>query len=272
MRPERDGPWPRDIPDWYLARGRHFVPTAEIAEILGLPMRQIGPVAARWRVKNRVFSPTHGAYVMIPPECHEWDAVPPSHFIDQMMRFRYYPYYVAFLTAAELHGAPGRVDHAFQVVTNVRLGDREFGFRPVRLEFVYAGAVADRATVTRKTPAGTMRVSSREVTVHDLVGSPERGAGLPNVTIVVAELLEAGKIDPAKLTRAARGYSRPIRQRTGWLIEHAAHENGRAIDLSELAGTVAGALPTKLAVSGDPDGPVDDRWQLIVNTDVTHGL
>ncbi len=60
---------------------------------------------ARLRQAGRLFSPARGGYVPIPAEYRSWQAVPASHFIDPMMRHLDHDSYVAYLFAADLHGA-----------------------------------------------------------------------------------------------------------------------------------------------------------------------
>lgn len=67
MRKASDRPAaPKDLADWLLARGQHWVTTAEVANLFDMPINQVWAVAARLVKKNQLFSPTRGAYVPIP--------------------------------------------------------------------------------------------------------------------------------------------------------------------------------------------------------------
>ncbi len=261
---------PRDLPDWLLARGRNWATTAEIAELLDVPTNEVPPLAARWRSKAQAFAPTRGAYVPIPPEFRSWRAVPASHFIDPMMHFLGHDYYVAYLSAAEVHGAAHQRPQVFQVITSGRLRDRSFG--RVRIEFTTSAEAAGRPSADRNTPTGTMRVGTPEVTAFDLVASPEHGGGLSNVATVIGELLENDTLDVDGLARVGEGYPLSVRQRTGWMVEHVAELVGRPVDLSALATFVAGAERAPLLPSAGRAGPADARWHVIVNTDVEPDL
>jgi hypothetical protein len=61
--------------------------TTEIAEAIGGSLVDDRQAANRWQAKGLAFSPTRGAYVLIPPEFRTWRAVPASHFVDDMMRY-----------------------------------------------------------------------------------------------------------------------------------------------------------------------------------------
>ncbi|HWL44079.1 MAG TPA: type IV toxin-antitoxin system AbiEi family antitoxin [Ilumatobacter sp.] len=253
-----------------MSRGRHFVTTGEVAELLGVPGNEVPPIAARWRAKHHAFAPTRGAYVPIPPEFRSWGVVPASHFIDPLMRFLGHRYYVAYLSAAEVHGAAHQRPQVFQVVTSGRLRDRAFG--RVRIEFTTSADTAGRPVVERNTPTGTMRVSTPEVTVLDLVAAPSRGGGLSNVATVIGELLEDDKLDLDELAREAGQYPIAVRQRTGWMISFVAGLLDLSVDLSALSATVAGAERALLLPSGTRTGSAVAPWSVVVNTDVEPDL
>lgn len=261
---------PRDLPDWLLSRGRSWVTTGEVAELLDVPRNEVPPIAARWRAKAQAFSPTRGGYVLIPPEFRSWGAVPAAHFIDPMMRFLGHDYYVGYLSAAEAHGAAHQRPQVFQVVTSGRLQDRSFG--RVRIEFTTSSDTGRRPTVEKNTPTGTMRVSTPEVTTLDLVTSPGHGAGLSNVATVISEFLENDTVDVSALVEVSEEYPVAVRQRTGWMLDHVAGLLDRAIDLSSLEVSVAGAERTPLLPSAGRSGPADPRWNVIINTDVEPDL
>ena len=187
-----------------------------------------------------------------------------------MMRFLGHDYYVAYLSAAEVHGAAHQRPQVFQTVTSGRLRDRSFG--RVRLEFTTSAETGRRPTVERNTPTGTMHVGTAEVTVLDLVASPEHGGGLSNVATVIGELLDDDRVDVDELTRVSEDYPLSVRQRTGWMVELLAELVGRAANLSSLATSVAGAARAPLLPSAGRAGPADARWHVIVNTDVEPDL
>lgn len=260
-----------DLPDELIARGQHWVNLPEVAELLHIPKEQVPPLMARLRKKGQVFSPTRGAYVPIPPEYRSWGAVPATHFVDRLMAELNHPYYVGFLSAAEVHGAAHQRPQVFQVVTTARVRNRSFG--RVALEFTKDLAAADRSVDIANTPTGTMQVATPEVTMLDLVASPKHGGGLSNVATVAADLVSAGHLDPEKLIRAAGTYPLAVVQRTGWILDHVV----RYID-SEIVTEPLMKLahrrsePTPLDAGGPRSGELDPRWNVLVNTDVEPDL
>jgi predicted transcriptional regulator of viral defense system len=261
----------RDVPDYFLAHGEHWVTVPNIVDFLGVSAVEARQIAGRWRAKRLAFSPTRGAYVLVPPEYRTWGAVPASHFVDDLMRFLGHPYYVGYLSAAEIHDAAHQRPQVFQVVTDARLRDREFG--RVRMTFVRSAATSERPTVNVNTPTGAMTVSTPEVTVLDMASAPEHSGGLSNIATVIASLIEDSKLDVGALAQAATGYPAAVAQRTGWLIDFVCTELDASVNLEALlAVTARRSTPALLASGGGRDGHHNDRWNVIVNTDVEPDL
>ena len=255
---------PRDLADWLIAHGRHWVTSEEVAALLGIPQAHVSPALSRWRHRGYLFSPTKGAYVPIPPEYQSWGAVPASHFIDPLMRHLGHDYYVCLLSAAEAHGFAHQRPQVFQVMTPARLRDRAFG--RVRLSFIQSADTASRPTVVKNTPTGTMRLSTIEVTVLDLVSKPRHGGGLSNVATILGEMVREAALDPPVLTEVAASYPASVVQRTGWLLACVAGVVRKTLDLESLRQVVASrATPTPLYSHGPRRGPVDECWNVVVN-------
>lgn len=261
----------RDLADWLLARGRHWVTTDEAATLLRIPPEHVSPTLARWRDKGLFFSPTKGVYVPIPSAYRSWRAVPASHFVDQLMRHLGHDYYVGLLSAAEAHGFAHQRPQVFQVVTDAQLRDRSFG--RVRLSFISSRRAGERPVQAKNTPTGTMRVSTPEVTVLDLVERPRRSGGLSNVATILGEMVQEEALDLRVLAEVAAEYPKAVVQRTGWVLEFVAEEAGVHLDLEQLARLAASrSTPTPLASHGSRRGAVDERWNVILNTAVEPDL
>lgn len=262
---------PRELADWLLARGRHWITSAEVATLLGVPRAHVSPTLTRWRQKGLLFSPTKGVYVPIPPEYRSWRAVPASHFVDPLMRYLGHDYYVCLLSAAEAHGFAHQRPQVFQVMTPARLRDRAFG--RVRLSFVTSSDTSSRPAIVKNTPTGTMRLSTPEGTALDLVLMPRRSGGLSNVATILGEMVQDTALDPGRLAEVAATYPVAVAQRTGWLLEFVANEVGQPVDVEALL-QVAGSrtTPTTLESHGPRRGPLDERWNVIINGPVEPDL
>ncbi|MEX0826850.1 MAG: type IV toxin-antitoxin system AbiEi family antitoxin [Acidimicrobiia bacterium] len=256
-------PGSRDLADWLLARGRHWVTTSEAAKLLSIPKPHVAPSLAQSRRRGHLFSPTKGLYVAIPPEFRSWGAVPAAHFVDPMMRHLGHDYYVCLLSAAEVYGFAHQHPQVFQVMTPTRLRDRVFG--RVRIEFITSVRTSDRPVDAVNTPTGTMRVSTRETTILDLVSFPQASGALFNVATIIGEMLAEKVVDVPRLAEVAGDYPASVVQRTGWLLDYMAAQVNVAADtepLLPLASTRT--TPTALDPGYGRSGTLDRRWNVII--------
>lgn len=261
----------RELADWLLARGRHWITSEEVAALLGIPQPHVSPTLTRWRQKGLLFSPTKSVYVPIPPEYRSWKTVPASHFIDPLMRHLGHDYYVCLLSAAEAHGFAHQRPQVFQVMTPARLRDRSFG--RVRLSFITSADAGSRPVLVKNTPTGTMRLSTLEGTALDLVSLPRRSGGLSNVATILGEMMQDAALDPRVVAELAPSYPIAVAQRAGWLLEFVANELGASIDLQPLCEVArARATPAPLHSHGPRAGSLDERWNIIVNGPVEPDL
>lgn len=260
---------PRELADWLIGRGRHFVSSAEAAEILGVEASAVSASLERARQAGKLVSVTKGGWVPVPAEYRPAGAPPASHFIDQMMEHLGHQYYVGFLSAAAAHGAAHQSPMVFQVVTPARLRPRRIGRS--RIEFIQRAAAGQRPRVQRNVPTGRIWVSTPEVTVLDLVEAPEGGAGLSNVATIIGEFLIGDVLDSGDLAAAATAYPTAVTQRTGYLIDRLVAEIGASFDTSPLHEHIAGARWLPLT-SNEARDVADPRWRVMAGPALDHDL
>jgi predicted transcriptional regulator of viral defense system len=254
---------PRELADWLLARGQHWVTTSEAARLLNIPESHVAPSLAQARRRGHLFSPTKGLYVAIPPEFRSWGSIPAAHFVDPMMRHLSHDYYVCLLSAAETHGFAHQRPQVFQVMTPARLRDRSFG--RVRIEFITSVHTSDRPVDAVNTPTGTMRVSTREATVLDLVAFPNASGALFNVSTIIGDMLMEDALDVARLAEIAVGYPASVVQRTGWLLDYMAEQVDVPLDTEPLLPVASSrTTPTPLDPYFGRSGSLDPRWNVFV--------
>ena len=261
---------PSNLADWLMAQGRHFITTEEVADLVGTAPVSVRQSLRRPRESNEIVSVTRGAWVPVPPEFRTAGAPPPAHFIDPLMRFLGHPYYVGFLTAAAVHGASHQAAMVFQVVTPAVLRNRQIGGAQVR--FIRRSEVPRRAVIEHLVPTGRIKVSTLEVTLLDLVGSPRHGGGLSNVATVIGQLLEDDNVDPLELANQAQTYPTSVAQRAGYLIDAIGPLVDKSADLEELHHSTVKAEPVLLTTHRDRHGERDSRWGVIVNTEIEPDL
>ena len=252
-----------DLVDDLQASGRYTFSIREALEGTGASKVAVRSALQRLKRKARVASPRREFYVIVPLEYRTIGCLPASSFVDDLMAFLAQPYYVALLSAAEIHGAAHQRPQVFQVMTD-RPTSRMTAGR-VRLEFVRKRRIEQVATTRVKTNSGYMTVATPSATVFDLVRHVRTSAGLDNVATVLAELGEV--IAPEDLAEAAPVASLPEVQRAGYLLERVGH--------APLADTLAEYLsdrrvrPAPLRPELSADGkPLEPRWRLVINDTV----
>ncbi|MHB8465628.1 MAG: type IV toxin-antitoxin system AbiEi family antitoxin domain-containing protein [Acidimicrobiales bacterium] len=248
------------LPDWLLSHGTTSFTADDAARLSGLPTRRVYPGLKRLADRGLIFSPARGFYVPIDAQFRSWRSVPATQFIDPMMRHLDRRYYVALLSAAELHGAAHQRPQAFQVIVNRALPARRVGRTSLR--FFVNSRFDAAATATQPTPTGTLVVATPETTALDLAARPRDSGGLDNIATVIVELADDDLLDPERLGQVAAGYSASAVRRVGWILNHFT-----TLDVGDLLNLRAVA-PTMLDPHGGRHGVIDPVWNLIVNTDV----
>lgn len=257
---------PRELPRHLLAEGRYVITLDEAQDLLGLKRRTAVAALSRLRKQGLLFSPTDGVYVLIPHEYESWGVIPADLFIDDLMRYLKRPYYVAFLSAAAIHGAAHQAPQVFQVMTTRQLRPRDI-HRRIRLRFYRSTFFASSEIGQITVATGEMQVGTKETTVVDLVANPRAGGGLSNVATVVSEI---GGLHGSSLARIAVPRGLAVVRRVGWLTE----QFGQVDDLEALrqAARLGDGDASPLAPSAGRSGQVDKRWSLRLNTTVEPDL
>jgi len=252
---------PRQLPDLLLSRGRHHFTVAEAAALLDSSDQAVRKGLERLAAARQIISPSRGFYVVVPPEFRSWATVPGSYLIDAMMGQLGRAYYVALLSAAEVHGAAHHAPQVFQVMVDRPLADRDLG--RTRLRFFSGRHVPDAPVEQRNTPTGTMHVATPELTAVDLVHHVAAAGGLDNVATVLAELDD---LDAETLAALAGQRDRAVARRLGWLLERVETN----VDLDPLRGVAQPdqGSPSELRAGNPRRGPIDRRWNVRVNADV----
>jgi len=258
-----------DLLDDLVAHGRAAITTADAADVLGIPQDQVRVRMHRYVRQGRVIAPARGLWVPVPPQHRVYGALPGLQMIDLLMVHLGRDYYVGWLSAAEVHGAAHQAPQALQVAVSAPVPDRTFG--RVRLQFATRARVADVPREQAAVATGLVWVASPATTALDLVDDPDRSGGLSNAATVIAELADDEKLTDDALAHAAAHFPITTVRRLGRLLD--------AFDLPALTGGLERlasehrrAPITALDRHRAPDGPVDHRWRVAVNTEIDPDL
>jgi predicted transcriptional regulator of viral defense system len=261
---------PREVSDFLLSHGRPVVTLAEVAELLGVPEKDAAAALVRLRRSGQMFSPQRGLYVAVPPQYRTWGTLPALDFVDPMMTAGGFDYYVALLSAAELHGAAHQRPQVFQVMVDRPIEDRDYG--RVRVRFYQSGKVTERPTELRNSSTGQVRVATPAVTALDLCSRPQAGGGLSNVATVVGELAEEGRLALDAVLALAGQYPAASLRRLGWLLDfvNSGLDTDPLREVVEASGR--GQSKDLLRPGGPRRGPHSQRWGIVENVAVEPDL
>src|SRR3954467_14647415 len=97
-------------------RGRYLFSTEEAIQALGRSLIATRAAVRRLKAKGEIADPHRGFHVIVPPEYRRLGCLPADQFVPQLMKHLGETYYVALLSAAELHGAAHHRPQSFQVM------------------------------------------------------------------------------------------------------------------------------------------------------------
>lgn len=208
--------------------------------------------------------PRRGFYLIVDPEHRRLGALPPTMWIDDLMRFHEVPYYVRLLSAAALHGAAHQQPQEFQVVAGAVL--RPLAVGRVRMRFFFRLRMDEARTQPIETASGPIPVSTAAMTAFDLLRYRKGTGSLDHVATVLAELAE--QIDARQLLAIARKSAElPLIQRLGWLLEHTGHE-ALTTGLARLVDEHTPKFVKLEPRSTQRTAQRDERWRVLVNTSI----
>ncbi|MEK7477529.1 MAG: type IV toxin-antitoxin system AbiEi family antitoxin [Candidatus Coatesbacteria bacterium] len=245
-----------------LGRGRHTFTRAEARASLKSSPVAVYHSLRRLRKNGWLAMPRSGFYLIVDPEHRKMGVLPPTSWIDDLMRFHGVEYYVGLLSAAAIHGAAHQSPQEFQVVAGAVLRSLTVG--RARIRFFFRRRMELAVTEPVKTASGHMPVSTPEMTAYDLVRYRKGAGSLDHVAAVLAELAE--RLDSGRLIAVAkRGEEWPVVQRLGYLLDRIGHPG--------LSGGLARLVRARKpgAVRLDPRGSGaalthNAKWNVRVNT------
>lgn len=132
---EMPSPSSRTFIENLLARGRYSFTRQEAEASLGGSSIAVYNTPRRLQQSGWVAMPRRGFYLIVDPQHRALAALPPSWWIDDLMRFQNVRYYVGLLSAAALHGAADQQPQEFQVVAGSALRPVTVG--RVRIRFFF---------------------------------------------------------------------------------------------------------------------------------------
>jgi predicted transcriptional regulator of viral defense system len=250
--------------DGLQASGKYSFLRAEAVSESGLSAEAVSKALQRSVKNERIVKLKEYVYAIVPLEYRTAGAPPASWLIRDLMGAMKLPYYVGLLSAAALHGASHQQPQVFQVLTNRSV--RPIAAGRTRIRFFASKYVADAAAMDMKTPTGSMRVSTPETTVVDLVRFAKAAGYLDHVAAVIAELSQS--LDAKRLLAALRVVNDiPNAQRLGYLLD--------LVRQRQLSDPIHAWIESRIQRPQPlwPGRPIEGanenwRWRLLINSPI----
>ena len=252
-----------------MVRGRYIFTKNDVVNLqLPISDQALQNGLNRLTDHGTIMSPWQNFYVIIPTEYKLRGVVPPSFYIDRLMKFLGRDYYVSLLSAAELNGASHQKAMVFH--TTVNGGSIRSGVKNgTRLEFTLRQNLPLEFVRQVKTQMGYMNVAGAELTALDIVAEEQKIGGLSRAVEILVELCEQTEWSEAKLPLLGY-FSCSTIQRLGYLLELIEEEEqaDRLYGLLKQTGKTMRKTPLKQSVAIDGDMPIDARWKIIKNYEI----
>jgi len=255
--------------DQQMIRGKYiFTKENVLAQGLSQTEDSLRTALSRLVKKGMIVSPWQNFYVTVPTEYRLKSEVPPSFYIDHLMKYLGRDYYVSLLSAAALNGAGHQRAMVFQVAVNgapIRSGIKN----GVRLDFTLRNPLPMAYVKQVKTQMGFMNVSSPELTALDLVNNEEKVGGLSRVAEVLMELAENMNFNESNADLLT-WFNAPVIQRLGYLLdlieEHKLADS--LLMMAQKQEKLFRKIRLKQSKPQTDEMAIDSRWKVIVNQEI----
>jgi len=220
---------------------------------------------SRLTAKGRIISVYKGYYLIIPPQYSAKGILPPTLFLDGLMKDIERPYYLALLNAAGFYGASHQQPQEFFVVTGFPVL-RTTQKKGIRIHYISKKNIPELLLESRKTETGYLKISNPVLTACDLIQYEKRVGGINRVSTVLNELVES-ILPEMFIDELFKHVQITTLQRLGYILETALENN-------LLADTLYKALQkweitffrTPLKTSAPIKGcSTNERWKVIEN-------
>lgn len=183
--------------------------------------------------KGAIISIYKGYYLLIPPQYASRGILPPSLFIDGLMKYLKKEYYVSLLSAAAQYGAAHQQPQEFFVITSppkVRMTVK----KGIKVNFINKKEINKQFIEKRKTDTGYFNISNPEMTAADLVHYTTQVGGINRVSTVLNEL--ADQMKPERLNlNFVNSIPAATLQKLGYLLDEILKRNELADQLHKSA-------------------------------------
>lgn len=243
------------------SKGRFTITLEELRSEFDISEKALLQNIYRLKTKTQIAQIRKGFYVIIPPQYLKRGMLPPTLFIDDMMKFLNRDYYVGLFSAAALHGAGHQQPMEYHVVIKKPALRKIKGQRLI-ITFFTKRVLENNQITKKKTEAGYLNVSAPELTAFDLICYNQKIGGLNRIIPILEELSE--EIKPSHFAKIAKSQKSPVIQRLGYILGQLGNKTLSNSLFKTIEGKSIRAVPLSLAHK-NRSGKLNERWKVIIN-------
>jgi predicted transcriptional regulator of viral defense system len=218
---------------------------------------------------EKIVSVFKGYYIIIPPQYLSKGILPPSMFVDGLMKFLERKYYVGLLNAAALNGASHQQPQEYFVVTEYPVM-RPTKKKGIKINYISTKQLPPETLIEKKkTETGYINISNPLLTAIDLISYEKKIGGLNRAATVINELLETENRNDVK-EELINYASVSSLQRLGYILEEILNRNDLAEKINKLckkSGKTFYLIPLK-ASGNKKKEVINEKWKLMINTEI----
>lgn len=244
------------------SKGRFTITLDELRSEFNISEKALQQNIYRLKTKIQIAQVRKGFYVIIPPQYLKRGMLPPTLFIDDMMKFLNRDYYIGLFSAAALHGAGHQQPMEYHVVIK-KPALRKIKGKRLIITFFTKRALENNQIIKMKTEAGYLNVSTPELTAFDLIHYNKKIGGLNRIIPILEELTE--EIKPSHFAKIAKTQKSPTIQRLGYILGKLGNKTLSNFLFKIIEDKRIRAVPLALAHKNRL-GKLNVRWKVIINT------
>lgn len=254
--------------DNILSTGRYSFTLKELQEEFNISYRALKQNIYRLKLKKAIVQVRQGFYVIISPEYSNQGILPPTMFIDDLMKSLNKPYYISLISAAAMFGAAHQQPMEF-TVTSETPAPRSINSKKLKINFFSKKKWPAEGVVQKKTNAGYVNVSLPELTALDLLEKSHIW-GINRIATILMELVE--EMNSSSLVNiASRFTNNAAIQRLGYLLENEIVNEKLAESLWKVLNKRKFSF-IALSPKKEKSGTSNNRWKVIENMKIESDL
>ncbi len=247
------------------SNGRYAFTIDELINVIPKSIRNIRKDLDRLKEKGEIVNIRRGFYTILPPEYQNMGVIPVDFYIDELMKYISKIYYVGLYSAAMYHGAAHQQPQEFYVIAQSPK-PRKIKSDDFLINFSEKKNFPQYGIEEKKTETGYFKISNKELTFLDLIYFEQYIGGYSRIVTILEELAES--LNLIKMRDVVKN-DFPIStfQRAGFIAENILNNN----KLAAIFETKLAKLKPKtvlLKSSGQQVGDKDDKWKVLINTQI----